>query len=142
MFPPLPTDNPPNWSIPETQWVTWGGEVIAPGDGLATKDTPFAEVCRIEVSTPRVLWLTVAVLAHVAQSVELQVWQGLGRVELFRFFTPVAGGAIVELQLPARIARVTTRELAGSPAGAPIVVQGVIAPAWPDPDMRRGGVLR
>lgn len=131
----------PNWDIPETQWVTWGGEVTAPGDGTATKDTPYAEVARIEVSTPRLLWATLTVLAPAAQLVDVQVFQGLGRVDLQRDFL-MNGGDLVELQLPARIVRVRTREEASSPAGVPIIVQAVLAPTFPDPDMRKGATLR
>ncbi len=131
----------PNWDIPETQWVTWGGEITAPGTGLATKDTPFGEVARIEVSTPRLIVATLSVIAPAAQTVDVQVFQGLGRVDLARAFI-MNGGDLLELQLPGRIIRILTREESISPAGVPIVVQVVLAPTFPDLDMRKGATLR
>jgi hypothetical protein len=131
----------PEWDLPETQWVTWGGTVVAPGLGLATKDTPFAEVARIELSTPRLVWVSVAVLAQVAQLIDAILWQGCGRVDLQRDFG-MNGGAVLDLGVPGRILRLVARERAGSPAGPPIIVQAVFAPVQPDHDMRRAAVLR
>ena len=131
---------PSKWDIPETQWITWGGEGTLDGTG-GSKDKPFIEPARIELSTPRTIHVTLSVDGTPGQSVEFQINQGLGRVDLVRLVS-IAVPGLVDLVLPARILRVEAREDPASPAGAPIKVQVVCAPNYPDFDMRRASVLR
>lgn len=134
--------NDPSWALPQTQWVVWGGEVELPALNVIAPDLPFQEVARLELPTPRAVAITVRVAAPGVSIVQLQVTQGIGRVELVREVL-LAGNGVLDLpSIPARISRVLVREHVSSAGNNPIVVQVVLAPLYPDPAQRRAPVVR
>lgn len=130
------------WSIPETQWVTWGGEVRFPPVAPFNPNAPFQEVARIELPTPRACFSSFSGIGPATSVITFQVHQGVGRVELVREFDLVCSptGNAVDPIFAGRIIRVLARESVNSNAGNAFIAQCVLSPIYPDPDMRRAGV--
>lgn len=129
------------WEIPETQWVTWGGETVLPPVNVVDPNAPFQETARIELSTPRAVFVTLFVDAPPASIVEAQVTQGIGRAEMVRTFA-LTGGQNVDVVFPTRISRFLVRESTASAGNAQINFLVMAAPIFPDADMRKAPTLR
>lgn len=123
-----------DFDIPEQAWVTWGGQIALQG-GNPNFDAPFQEVARIECPSPRSLTGTIALHGDPVggQVIELQLFQGVGRVDLRRDFSMFVPSTL-DLFVPGRMLRLLARIHPQSPPGTDILVQGVFAPemTWLD----------
>lgn len=118
-----------NFDIPEKAWVVWGGRVVLSGAGDV--NAGFQEVCRIECPSPRAVLGTLSILGDPTgfQQVDIQLFQGIGRVDLERQFTTSVPSSF-DFQLPTRILRLLCRFQAQSPNGPDVEVQAVWAPVY------------
>ncbi len=128
-----------NWEVPSREWVTWGGEAVLDGQ-LINPNLPFQEVCRIECPNPRALSATLVIAGDPlgGQTVDIQIFQGVGRIDLRREFTAFVPTSL-DINVAARIFRIRARVFAQSPPGTPIIVQAVVAPIYPWLDAPRQG---